>query len=173
MSLSDKGRKRHVCAAAQCEPENEAQPTRWMQVDARQKIPEPRHSGSTTGAKGRGKGGKLGGGVSPRPSSVLQRGLWNQTDLGSRLCSAVCWPSDLRRVKTHLSASASSSVRGSPRNCLVGGLVGQTRTGMALAPGREEGLNFAFEGVWGASAVDKAYLSRRPDWCRSQRKEPG
>lgn len=75
MSLSDKGRKRHVCAAAQCEPENEAQPTRWMQVDARQKIPEPRHSGSTTGAKGRGKGGKLGGGVSQAKQCSAKRAL--------------------------------------------------------------------------------------------------
>ena len=108
LSLSDKGRKRHVCAAAQSEPENKPSKRGGLQVEARQKIPEPRHNGSATEANGWSESGKWG---SPGPRAVLQRGLWNWTDSGSRLSSSMCWPSDLGQVDPPLSASASSSVK--------------------------------------------------------------
>lgn len=116
LSLSDKGRKRHVCAAAQSEPENKPSKQGGLQVEARQKIPEPRHNVSATEANGWSGSRKQG---SPRLRAVLQRGLWNWTDSG---------PSDLGQVGPPLSASASSSESGgSPGACQVGGPVGRTK----------------------------------------------
>lgn len=62
MSLSDKGRKRHVCAA--CGPASlRRKPSRLdgLQVEARQKVPEPRNNGSATEAEAAIKAGSVGG----------------------------------------------------------------------------------------------------------------
>ena len=50
MSQSDKGRKRLVCAAAQGEPENKPCLRGGRLAESRQKVPEPRRSGSATEA---------------------------------------------------------------------------------------------------------------------------
>lgn len=81
------------------EPENKPSKQGGLQVEARQKIPEPRHSVSATEANGWSESRKQG---SPGLRAVLQRGLWNWTDSG---------PSDLGHVDPPLPASASSSVK--------------------------------------------------------------